>query len=84
MLSEQSRPQQVGEALPPVADLTSGRSRGSLACPLWAGIAPGGDPDIRLAAGRAIPPPLPAASRSPCLRSADPGEQRRVPHAAAC
>jgi len=66
MLTERSRPKQACAVVPPVADLTSDRPCGSLACPPRGRASP--LVATRYPAGRrsSYPPPsLPAASRSP-------------------
>jgi hypothetical protein len=66
MLSERSRPKQVGEVVPTVADLTSDRPCGSLTCPPRGRALP--LMATRYPAGRRLSCPplsLPAASRSP-------------------
>jgi len=80
MLSERSGPWQVAEVVLPVAAEFSDRSCGSLACPtVWASplVATriSGWPPVQLPR----PLPLPAASRSPLLRSADSRQERRGP-----
>jgi hypothetical protein len=79
MLSERSRPQQVGDVVPTVAAPLSGRPSGSPACPLWVGIATGGPisgwPPVQL-------PPTPVAPGGqpvPCPAQRCPAEALPVP-----
>jgi hypothetical protein len=80
MLSALAGPEQVCDALPPVADLTSGRPCGSLACSAWAGHRPWRRPGYP--AGRRCscpttapggqPVPLPPLSRLPAAAAWSP------------